>query len=124
MAAHTIGGEARWVQSASGGAPRTAAESARRPREGVGRRRGGLLVEKESTTAVPCGCKAWRTGPSRSVQVQVRPGKASQTSETPTATHLTEPAVRKGTVLDVTTVGGTKIRQPVQMGRQNTSVEI
>ena len=33
-------------------------------------------------------------------------------------THLTEPAVREGTVLDVTTVGGTKTRQPVQMGRR------
>ena len=38
-------------------------------------------------------------------------------------THLTEPAVRKGTVLDGTAVGGTNIRQPVQMGRRNTSVE-
>ena len=46
MAAHTIGAEARWVQPASAGAPRTAAESARRPREDVGRRRGGLLVGK------------------------------------------------------------------------------
>ena len=37
-------------------------------------------------------------------------------------THLPEPAVRKGTVLDGTAVGGTKSRQPVQMGRRNTTV--
>ena len=119
MAAHTIGGEARWVQSA------TLAHLGRRPSRPVDRAKvlGGAAVDCSSRRKKEHdGGALWMQGVAHGSE-PLGTGAGASGQGLPNlrytnGTHLPEPAVREGTVLDVTSVGGTKTRQPVQMGGQ------